>query len=87
MMDLLNAKPLVEENIHLNTSHYSHLIQNASFHALDLEEAAVPMPDVTYNTTTFVALVETNEHLLWTSSKRGKVVCCGKRSQDEEEIF
>jgi len=47
----------------------------------------IVMPDVTYNTTTFVALVETNEHLLWTSSKRGKVVCCGKRSQDEEEIF
>ena len=99
MTDLLDAKPLVEENIRLNTSYYSHLARNASFRALDWEERPFPewtmmepfdlivMADVTYNTATFVALSETLEHLLRSGSKGGKVVCCGKRRHDEEEGF
>jgi 2-polyprenyl-3-methyl-5-hydroxy-6-metoxy-1,4-benzoquinol methylase len=98
MTDLLDAQPLVDENIRLNMQ-YPHLTRNASFRILDWEQRPfsewtetekfdlIVMADVTYNTATFIALVDTLEHLLRTGSRGGKVICCGKRRHDEEERF
>jgi SAM-dependent methyltransferase len=99
MTDLLDAQPLVDENIRLNASQNSKLSQTASFRVLDWEEQPFPewtetdkfdlivMADVTYNTATFMALANTLEHLLKTGSRGARVICCGKRRHDEEEQF
>jgi hypothetical protein len=99
MTDLPDAAPLVDENIRINIAQYPHLKRNASFRTLDWEEQPYPewttvekfnlivMADVTYNTATFEALVNTLRHLSQTGSKGAKVICCGKRRHEEEEGF
>lgn len=99
MTDLMDAESFVNRNINQNLLEYKHLKDNASFRLLDWEERPFPswtetekfelvvMADVTYNTSTFSALTDTLEHLLQTGSKGAKVLCCGKRRHDEEEVF
>lgn len=99
MTDLLDAQPLVDENIHLNIAHHPHIKQSATFRELDWEYRPFPdwtktetfdlvvMADVTYNTATFDVLADTLEHLLRHGARGAKVVCCGKRRHDAEEQF
>ena len=97
--DLVDAQSLVEENIRINVSPHSHFKRNMSFRPLDWEQRPFPawtvdekfdaivMADVTYNTSTFMALADTLQHLLRTGSKGARVICCAKRRHDDEEEF
>ena len=99
LTDLEDAEPLVLENIAINAPNFPHLRQNISFRTLDWEAQEFPdwtlnekfdlivLADVTYNSSTFVALADTLEHLQKHGAMGAKVVCCGKRRHDEEEEF
>lgn len=99
LTDLPDAQPLVEENIHINSSKHPHLKRNVSFCSLDWEERPFPrwvtedkfdlivMADVTYNTATFNALADTLQYLLFHGSPGARIICCGKRRHNEEEGF
>jgi len=97
--DLEDAEPFVRENISINSPNFPHLRENISFRTLDWGDRRFPdwtlnetfdlivMADVTYNTSTFVALADTLEHLLKHGATGAQVVCCGKRRHEEEEEF